>query len=158
MDIRVVKEVNPKVDIVPVPRSPDYIRGLVNIRGQVALVMDLAVLFGHAPLTIGERSKIVILKTAQEIERLRNTAGDIDSVGYSDKPTGILVDRIADVIPVHNADLAAVPPHTSQSMARFVNGVVQLEKKLLIVLDAPEILSNPEGKGKGDEAEGIEAE
>ena len=61
--------IHPDISITEVPLSKEHIRGLVNIRGQIVLVMDISVIFGHEPLSITDDSQLVILKTAQEISR-----------------------------------------------------------------------------------------
>ena len=136
-DIQIVKEVNPSTQITPVPRSAPHIRGLVNIRGQVVLVIDIAVLFGHGSRPISASSQIVILKTGAEIKRLRLAGPHLRSEQYGDKPVGFLVDRIGDVIQVE----AATPPHLAEGDARYVRGVVHLDNRLLVVLNAAEMLA-----------------
>ncbi len=140
LDIRIVKEVNANTDVTRVPLSPKHIRGLVNIRGQVVLVIDIAVLFGHEPLTITGQSQIVVLKTVQEIARLRYADDDLAFDGLGDKPVGCLVDRVGDVVQVNAADLSPPPPHIPETIARHVEAVVRLDDRLLVVLQPAEML------------------
>ncbi len=138
LDVRIVKEINPLVSITPVPLAPPMIRGLVNIRGQVVLVMDLAVVFGREarPLTID--TKIVILKTASELKNVR--AGAELNIALGDKPVGFVVDHINDVIGVPSAEVEPVPPHLEAANARFFDGVVRLGDELMMILDPREVL------------------
>jgi purine-binding chemotaxis protein CheW len=138
LDVRIVKEINPIVDVTPVPLAPRFIRGLVNIRGQVVLVMDLAVIFGRRPRPVTEGSRIVILKTAAELKSVR--AGAEVDVELGDKPVGLLVDGIDDVVGVAGEAIEPVPPHLEASNARFFDGVVRLGDDLLMILDAREVL------------------
>ena len=141
-DIRIIKEVNPTLEISPVPRTPPHIRGLVNIRGQVVLVMDIAVTFGRSPRPITSESKIIILKTDAELRKVR----DYESVRtYSlagDKPVGLLVDKIGDVISIPRLDLEAAPHHLEELRARYFFGVARIEGELLMILDAGKLLSD----------------
>lgn len=139
-DIQAVKEVNPSTQITFVPRSAQHIRGLINIRGQVVLVVDIAVLLGRAPRPITGQSQVVILKTAQEIRRVRSLAKDLAPARFPDKPVGFLVDRIGDVLTVEAGGLLAPPPHLNDWEAKFVQGVIQLPDRLLVVLNAVEML------------------
>lgn len=139
-DIRIVKEVNTNTDIAIVPRSENHIRGLVNVRGQVVLVLDIAVLFGHEPRPVREESQIVILKTAQEIMRIQGFGCEVDARRFGDRPVGILVDRISDVVAANEDEVELPPPHLTESDARFVQGVIRLEELLLLILDAGEML------------------
>jgi len=141
MDIRVVKEINPTTNICLVPRTPAHLRGLVNIRGQVVLVMDIAVMFGRAPRPITENSQIVILKTASEIQNAKNLEAEDAYSLFGDKPLGVLVDKIGDVIEVPAKELEPVPRHIEEAKTRFFSGVVNLEEDLLMLLKASEILS-----------------
>ncbi|OGV71984.1 MAG: hypothetical protein A3K19_22180 [Lentisphaerae bacterium RIFOXYB12_FULL_65_16] len=140
LPICAVKEVNPNTQVTPVPRSPQHIRGLVNIRGQVVLVIDTAVIFGWPRRPITESSHILILKTAQEVQRIRNLDGGMRAERFSDKPVGFLADRIGDVVTVDAAALEPPPPHLPESIVRYVEGVVRLGDGLLVVLNAPELL------------------
>jgi purine-binding chemotaxis protein CheW len=139
-DIQAVKEVNPSTQITFVPRSPQHIRGLINIRGQVVMVVDIAVLLGRGLRPVTSFSQVVILKTAQEIRRVRSLAKDLSPVRFPDKPVGFLVDRIGDVITVEDGGLLQTPPHLNDCETKYVQGVVQLPDQLLVVLNAVEML------------------
>ena len=140
LDIRIVKEINPNVTITPVPRTPPHIRGLVNIRGQVVLVMDIAVIFGRAPRPVTEDSQVVILKTAQELRNVRGLPDSFDTTVFGDKPIGFLIDRIADVTEVPGGRIEPAPPHLAETNAKCFAGVVRMGEGLQIILDAGEML------------------
>ena len=140
LDIRMVKEINPNVNITAVPRSKNHIRGLVNIRGQVVLVMDIAMMFGRGERPFTEDSHIVILKTAPEISKVRNMKIDFDRKVLGDKPLAFLVDKIGDVISVYEDQVEAAPPHLDEIKSKYVYGVVRLEDQLLMILNAAQML------------------
>ena len=145
LDIAVVKEVNPTTTITSAPRSPGHIRGLVNVRGQVVMVIDIAVVFGRAPRPVTEESHIIILKMARELQQVRGLPAGVQIARFGDKPIGFLVDRIGDVISADESELAPAPPHMLQSNARYILGVIRLKLKKgregpLIVLNAAEML------------------
>ena len=141
LDIRVAKEINPTVEITRVPRTPQHIKGLVNIRGQVVLVMDIAMIFGRGPQVIGDDSQIVILKTGEEIRALRDMGLEVDARPFGDKPIGLLVDRIGDVVSVPANEQEPAPPHLGEANARYFSGVVKLGDTLLVILNSGEMLS-----------------
>ncbi len=145
VDIRIVKEINPSQRITAVPRTPAVVRGLVNIRGQVVLVMDLAVIFGRAERPVTEDSQIVILKTAAEIKRVHGLGQEVDGTVFGDKPSGFIVDRIGDVTSVTAEDFKPPPAHLDQANARYFRGVVRRDDDLQIVLDAGAILASSYG-------------
>ena len=140
IDIRLVKEVNPTTKITPVPRSKGHVRGLVNIRGQVILVMDIAVMFGREPRPITGDSQIVVLKTAQEIKQIRDFGALFDVDRFNDKPVGFLVDQIGDVITVDATEVKPAPPHLAEANAGYVEGVVRQEDRLLIPVNVAEMV------------------
>ncbi len=141
MDIRIVKEINPTTNVCVVPRTPPHIRGLVNIRGQVVLVMDIAVLFGRAPRPITENSQIVILKSGSEIHNVKSLDSEPYWSVFGEKPLGILVDKIGDAIHLSAAELETTPRHIEEDKSRFFSGIVNFEDELMMLLNAAEILS-----------------
>lgn len=146
LDICAVKEVNPSTAISPVPGAPRHIRGLLNIRGQVVLVMDISVILGHGPRPITDTSQIVILKTFQEISQARTKTDHVNVEAFDDKLVGFLVDRIGDVTALSAGSLEPCPPHLDQRNVRFVRGVARMEDKPLVVLDAGEMLAAESGE------------
>lgn len=80
MDILDVKEVNSEVDYTPIFHAPEEVRGYVNIRGQLYLLLDLRLILGYAGKKVDEESRMVLFKS---------------EVG---EPFGILVDKIGDTI------------------------------------------------------------
>ena len=140
LDIRVVKEINPNVSIAPVPHTPPRLRGVVNIRGQVVLVIDISVVLGRSPRPITSDSHIVILKTAQELHRADNPMPPDDMARFGDKPVAFLVDRIRDVVSVPAQAVEPAPPHLGEANARLFQGVFRCEDEVQVILDAKELL------------------
>jgi len=140
LDIRVVKEINPNVEIAPVPHTPPRLRGVVNIRGQVVLVIDIAVILGRRPRPITGDSHIVILKTAQELRRVESSMSEEDIARFGDKPVAFLVDRIRDVVTVTADQVEPAPPHLGEANARYFMGVFPFEDEVQVILDAKELL------------------
>jgi purine-binding chemotaxis protein CheW len=124
---------------MPVPRSGAHIRGLVNVRGQVILIFDIARILGFTPSTPGESAHIIILKTSRELAAVRSDTASIDMTHYGDKPVGFLADSIGDVVGISAAQIEKTPTHMEESELRFYEGVVNLGKKTLIILNAGEL-------------------
>jgi purine-binding chemotaxis protein CheW len=149
LDIRIVKEINPNLDITRVPRARPYIRGLVNIRGQVVLVMDIAVIFGWEPRPVTAESQIVILKTSSELRHAERLYGDLDVSLLGDKPVGFLVDAIGDVNTVPVSDVEPPPPHLNEANSIYCRGIVRLGDGLQIVLNPGALLAGPRNVFRG---------
>lgn len=132
LDIHVVKEINPSVPLMPVARAPVSIRGLVNIRGQVVLVLDLAVILGRQSRP--SSSQVVILKTAAELRNGR-FPDSFDPRPFGEKPLALLVEQLGDVLTFPQQRVAPPPAHVSEANARYIEGVVELDDRLLVILD-----------------------
>lgn len=122
-EIRYVEEINRHVDLTPVPHAPDAVRGVVNLRGEVVTVLDLRTVLGLQP---GERTK--------------DTRNVIVNAGG--ERTGLLVDRIADVVNARRSDIDPPPANLTTVHGRFLQGVYQLNRELLTVLNVPEVLAS----------------
>ena len=135
IDIRIVNNASPNINIIPVPLSDEHITGLINIRGQVVLVMDIMVILGHKRRQITENSHIVILKTAQSLARIRNMDKEININVFGDKPIGLLVDRIGDVVSVREEYIETPTKNMEKSYAKYLNGIVKLKDQLLTIIN-----------------------
>lgn len=135
LDIQAVSEVTPAPEIVPVPRSQAHIRGLVNLRGQVILVLDLAMICAETRQHVPPDPHIVIFKTRQELQAMSSLAPHLDPIDFAERREGILVDAIGDVVEVPTARIEAVSEQIDRATMRFVRGLVNLKKDLLTILD-----------------------
>lgn len=116
VDLRQVHEINRHVDATPVPHAPEFVRGVVNLRGEVVTVVDLRAVLGiDGEVARGERRCVII-----------------DAGG---EKTGLLVDRIADVVAIGADQLDPPPANVGGVDGRRLIGVCRLEQALLVVLD-----------------------
>ncbi|MGK5092361.1 chemotaxis protein CheW [Deltaproteobacteria bacterium TL4] len=131
VDILDVKEINPEVSITPIFHAPPEVEGYVNIRGQIHLVLNLRFLMGFSKKDLDKSSRIVLLKSR---------------VGES---FGVLIDRISDVREVdeskiedrRNTDRGVSATNDSDKRKHeLATGVYQLQKELLVVLNAKNFL------------------
>jgi purine-binding chemotaxis protein CheW len=142
IDIHLVNDVSPaSTGIIPVPLSDLYIRGLVNIRGQVILVMDIGMVLGNKECFISPFSHIIILKTRSALTRVVGLDSDIDISAFSDKPVGFLVEIIGDVISIHEKEIDTESKYREKGNFNFISGVAKLGDQLLIILDPLKILN-----------------
>ncbi len=125
VDILDVKEINSTAEITPVFHAPKEIRGYVNIRGQIHLILDLRRLLGFNPAVIGSDSRLVLFKPG---------------VGEN---FGVVVDRIGDVVSVQEDRIEEQNKEDeaeTQSMANLSLGVCKLDKTLMLILDPKKFL------------------
>jgi two-component system chemotaxis sensor kinase CheA len=130
VDILSVKEINSGVTLTPIFHSPKEIRGYVNIRGHINLVIDLRVILGFDTKEIDDMSRVVLLK---------------DEIGES---FGFLVDKIGDVYSVDETDIEDKKNEDDMFHEKFekkalekdlIEGVCKLDNNLLVLLDAKNI-------------------
>ena len=142
INILLVREINRNIDITTINLAPNYVRGMLNLRGQIVTVMDLGTRLGIKERPVSNSASCVVLKTTQELER-SHYAEELDDITSGDV-VGLFVDRIGDVVTVNKDKIDAPRVHQSGVASRFISGVVQLEGKLLITLKTSIILSTQE--------------
>ncbi len=123
-DIRQVEEINRQMDVTPLPHVPDYVLGVLNLRGNVVTVVDLRTILGIPPAGESRRSHNVI-------------------VHYEGERIGLAVDRIADVVHAPLDRIDELPANFESIDSRFLQGVYAMENELLLILDVQEALSLP---------------
>lgn len=121
IDILLVREINRILDITDVPASRDFVRGLLNLRGQIITVIDLGVRLGRMPRIITDESHNIILK--------------VDNAGF-------LVDSIGDVLSINEDEIDQPPCNMSGIEGRFISGVVKMPDGLIIILSTNDLLDH----------------
>ncbi|MGB0370032.1 MAG: chemotaxis protein CheW [Opitutales bacterium] len=137
IDILLVKEINRKLQLTPVDRVAPYIAGLINLRGQIVTIVELAKRLNIQSDTTPENC--IILKTSNEVDR-RQIAVD----GISEAPVdlmGLLVDEIGDVITVDTDNLEDPPRDSASEENPFFEKVAQLDGSIIIILNLQNVLS-----------------
>ncbi|MEM9026574.1 MAG: chemotaxis protein CheW [Verrucomicrobiota bacterium] len=137
IDILLVKEINRKLQLTHVDRVAPYIAGLINLRGQIVTILELAKRLNIE--TDSTPENCIILKTSNEIDRRQ-----ISVEGMSEVPSdfmGLLVDRIGDVITVDTDNLEDPPRDSHSEENPFFDKVAQLDGSIIIILNLQNILS-----------------
>ena len=120
MDIRTVREIIQYGPMTTVPLMPDFVRGVINLRGAVVPVIDLQARFGRPAAAVGKKTCIVIFDAVREGERVE---------------LGLLVDAVSEVIDIA-ADQIEPPPNFGTSVQRdFIRGMGKVDKRFLIILE-----------------------
>ncbi|RJX25479.1 MAG: hypothetical protein C4531_17455 [Desulfurivibrio sp.] len=144
IDILLVKEINRQLEISEVAGAPVFIRGLLNLRGQIITVIDIGVRLGFAARQPTPRSRCIVLKTTAELAVLPQSA-DIEEETTSEM-AGLFVDRIGDMITVDDREIQPPPANFGNIDGRYLRGVIQREADLLVILKIGEML----GAGKNN--------
>ncbi|MDO9318986.1 MAG: chemotaxis protein CheW [Gammaproteobacteria bacterium] len=117
-----VNEVLRYTDITPVPGAPGYILGIINLRGDVLTVIDTREVFGLPPQEVTSQSRIVVV----ELE---------------DCVVGVLVDRVAEVVDLHESGIEPSPNTGNDYAVRFMQGVYHHNDNLLVLVDFSKLSS-----------------
>nr|CRH04558.1 putative chemoyaxis protein CheW-like protein [Candidatus Magnetococcus massalia] len=137
-----VREIRRFTSCTAVPGAPAHYRGLVNIRGQVATIVDLRERLGwseHTRLKQEEKKGyFIILKTKPEVKEWYKD--DVEKRCPWEDRVGIVVDRLGVVQDFTNDGFQPRPANLEGISAHFAEGVVELDKNLLIVLNMPALL------------------
>lgn len=136
--ILAVREINPLVEMTPVPLAQESFRGLINLRGQVVTVFDPRIMLGFGKREIQNRSRLIIIKTNEELSEVAATRG----IKTSDDPVGILVDAIGDVLTTEETEIEAPPANLRVGEQKYVKGIVKLKDQLLVLLHLEPLLAN----------------
>jgi purine-binding chemotaxis protein CheW len=120
MDIRTVREIIQYGPMTTVPLMPDFVRGVINLRGAVVPVIDLQARFGRPPADVGKKTCIVIFDTLREGERVE---------------LGLLVDAVSEVIDIA-PDAIEPPPSFGTTVRRdFIRGMGKVADRFLIIIE-----------------------
>lgn len=125
IDVLSVREINRVMDVTPVPHSPDYVCGLINLRGQTVTTFDLGIRLGIGRSPITPDSHNIILKN---------------------EPLGLLVDAIGDVVQAEDHEIDSPPANLEGIRAHFVEGVLQLEDEQLLLIASASAIAELENK------------
>lgn len=139
VDIMVVREINRVLEITPIPRERDYIRGLINLRGQIVTILDMRVRLGMPAEAHSETTHNIIIKGGAELrDACKGNAAMV--AGIAD-PSGLLVDAIGDVVDADDHEVEPPPANVGSVDGGLLRGVVKKENVLVAILDVPKILS-----------------
>ena len=120
MDIRTVREIIQYGPMTTVPLMPDFVRGVINLRGAVVPVIDLQARFGRPAAGISKKSCIVIFDAVRQGERVE---------------LGLLVDAVSEVIEI-SGDQIEPPPNFGASVRRdFIRGMGKVANRFVIILE-----------------------
>lgn len=142
IDIILVREINRSLECTPVPGAPDYIRGMLNIRGRVITLFDLKKRLGWSEeeivTTASKKQYNVIMKTRSEVLEINRELGEA-KCPWQD-PVGLVVDQLGDVRDIVDDNILPPPANLSGISANFVHGVVEFERNLLVILNVGAVL------------------
>ena len=121
MDILKVQEINKLIEMTRVPQAPEYVLGILNLRGEIVTIVDLG--------------KKLSLKSTEMSDRTRNII-----VNSNGEHIGLMVERISDVIQAEWEKVEAPPANIGGVQGRYFTGVFKTEDRLIGILDVEKVL------------------
>lgn len=128
VDIGHVREIRGWTEATSLPHAPDYVRGVINLRGSVVPIVDLAARLGLQPTKASDRNVIIIMVVSNQV-------------------VGILVEAVFDILSVHPDTVQDTPELASDMVRAFIEGVVTIEERMIRLIDLDRLL-----QGTGQEA------
>ena len=127
IDVMSVQEVLRGVEITPVPGTPDYVLGIINLRGKVVTVLDTRQRFGLPSREMDDNSRVIVMEIGEDI-------------------IGILVDSVAEVVYLRQSEIDVAPNVGNRESSRYIKGVYSSDGELLILVDLKELLTDEKGE------------
>jgi len=129
VEILRVREIIGMMEITPVPKTPDFVLGVINLRGKVIPVVDLRLKFGLPYKEPDDRTCVIVVEVANEGTTLQ---------------MGIVVDRVNEVADVKAADVEPTPSFGVSLDTAFILGMAKVGDKVKILLDIDKVLTASE--------------
>lgn len=144
LDILLIREINRNLEIRPVNLAPKFIRGLLNLRGQIVTVMDLGHRIKGEAIELSPTSRCIILKDAEECSEVMSDE-QIKELHGEDQ-NAFLVDEIGDMISVDTDNLEDPPASLGGMRSEYIQNVHRQDGKIFLVLNAYHLLKMDEEK------------
>jgi len=123
VDVRQVQEIRRVTEITSVPRAPDFIRGVINLRGRILPVMDLKRKLQLGRVESGRAARIVVVRLKERL-------------------LGLLVDGASQVLKVEVSRIEPPPEEVVEKGGDYIRGVAKLEDRLIILVDLERLLAH----------------
>lgn len=121
-----VNEIIGLMDITPIPRTPSYMKGIINLRGKIIPVMDLRLKFNMDERAYDEQTCIII------VEIYENNCKNF---------VGVVVDKVAEVVNISKADMELPPQYGQEVETGFLSGIGKVKDKVVMLLDIETIIN-----------------
>ncbi len=121
LDIRSVREIRGGMATTPLPHAPDYIKGMINLRGQVLAVIDLAQRLGLPPISTDGPSVVIVVERGPVV-------------------AGLLVDDVCDILAVAPGQIQPSPSLGGDDLGRMVRAVMNSENGIVSLLSVADIV------------------
>tara|TARA_R110002110_G_scaffold131118_2_gene311763 strand:+ start:452 stop:1000 length:549 start_codon:yes stop_codon:yes gene_type:complete len=135
VDILSVKEIRNWDSATPIPKSPDHVKGVINLRGTIVPIIDLRQCFGMHAIEYGPLTVVLVLQ-------VESTRGH--------REVGIVVDAVSDVYSLEDKQVKPAPDLGEAIDVKFIKGLASIEEKMVILLNIDRLLNQEDFTGISD--------
>ncbi len=125
MDIRAVREIIQYSTMTVVPLMPEFVRGVINLRGSVVPVIDLQSRFGRTVASVGKKTCVIIFDASRDGEKLE---------------LGLMVDSVSEVIEIPDAHIEPPPQFGATIRRDFIKGMGKVAGEFIVILEPEQAL------------------
>ena len=129
LEILKVQEIIKMMDITKVPRTPEFVRGVINLRGKVIPVVDIRLKFGMEAKETTDKTCVIVVQTA-------HSGGALTM--------GTIVDEVSEVLDINGEQIEPAPEFGTTVNTDFILGMGKVAKKVIMLLDIDKVLSSGE--------------
>ncbi|MCX6907599.1 MAG: chemotaxis protein CheW [Verrucomicrobia bacterium] len=122
-----VQEIVQWMELTRVPRVPEFILGVMNLRGKVVPVLDLHVRFGLPPAPVTTRTCVIVLEVPRETGLM---------------VCGVVADDVTEVLDISAEQIEPPPEFGARVNTEFIAGIVRVESRVILLLNADRVLDN----------------
>jgi purine-binding chemotaxis protein CheW len=122
VDIMAVREIKGWSEITHLPKQPDYVRGVLNLRGVIVPIVDLRCRFGQGLTEAGPTHIVIIVQIGA-------------------RPIGLLADRVLDIVSFETSQIQPVPRIARGSRVDFLSGLVTIDDTMIALINLPNLLA-----------------
>lgn len=125
IEMHYITEIIGMQKITELPDMPDFMKGIINLRGKIIPVLDVRLLFGKEVREFDDRTCVIV----------------IDIAGV---PIGLIVDRVSEVVTISAGEVSEVPKANKGQNSRFVKNIGKTENGVVLILDCEKLLNDEE--------------
>ncbi len=115
-DIMTIREIRGWTQTTPLPHAPDYVCGVINLRGMVLPVIDLKSRLGGTPTEVSAKNVIIVVRCGEQ-------------------SMGMLVDAVSDILTARETDIQVTPELARDGQSEFIDGIAVLEERMVAILN-----------------------
>lgn len=135
VDILRVQEIRGWEAVTRIPNSPDYVKGVLNLRGSIVPIFDMRQRLGMEPRQYSKNTVVIVL-------RIQGDQGE--------RNMGVVVDEVSDVVTTHKESIRSTPEFGGSNATEFISGLTDADDRMIILLDVDKLLRQEERHEKDD--------